>query len=303
MDYRELLLLRAARETGVLDALVSSADTPAEVAAAADVTERAAELTVDALRDMGLLERVGDAVEPTNRMLGFITKTDVRSVGPLPHELDRVESLVALPATMRTGDPPDPRGDATRNRLGARAAEDDATVRAAVTAAVREQPDAASVLVVADEAGRHAVEFARRGFDVTLLAEHRVVDAVQPLLGDERVELTAGDPLNGVDGAFDVAFHAKVAREYGPEQNRQLLAAAGNALADGGLAIHVDALRDGTPRAGLTAELLAGTVAGECYPAETVGEWFTDAGFDAVREGDVPGTECRFVAGRRRAVQ
>jgi len=121
MDYRELLLLRAARETGVLDALVSSADTPAEVAETAGVTERAAELTVDALRAMGLLERVGDAVEPTNLMLGFITKTDVRSVGSLPHELDRVESLVALPETMRTGDPPEPRRDATRNRLGARA--------------------------------------------------------------------------------------------------------------------------------------------------------------------------------------
>ncbi|WP_232700479.1 class I SAM-dependent methyltransferase [Halobacterium wangiae] len=303
MDYRELLLLRAARETGVLDALVSTADTPAEVAETAGVTERAAELTVDALLEMGLLEQVGDAVEPTNRMLGFITKTDVRSVGTLPHELDRVEALVALPETMRTGDPPVPRGNALRNRLGARAAEDDASVRAAVTAAVREQPDAESVLVVDDGPGRHAVEFARRGFDVTMLAEQRVVDAVRPLLGTERVDLLAGDPLAGADGSFDVVFHARVAHGYGPEENRQLLAAAREALVDGGLAVHVDVLRDGTPDAGLTAELLAGTGAGECHAAETVGEWFTDAGFEAVREGDVPGTEYGFVAGRRRAVE
>jgi len=303
MDYRELLLLRAARETGVLDALVSSADTPAEVAETAGVTERAAELTVDALRAMGLLERVGDAVEPTNLMLGFITKTDVRSVGSLPHELDRVESLVALPETMRTGDPPEPRRDATRNRLGARAAEDDASVRAAVTAAVRERPDADSVLVVADGPGQHAVEFARRGFDVTMLTDQRVVDAVRPLLDNERVELVAGDPLDGADGPFDIVFHARVARDYGPEENRRLLAAAREALANGGFAVHVDVLRDGTADAGLTAELLAGTEHGECYDAGTVGEWFTDAGFEAVREGDVPGAEYGFVAGRRRAVQ
>lgn len=303
MDYRELLLLRAARETGVLDALVSEADTPADVAAATGVTERAAELTVDALRDAGLLADVGDGVEPTNRMLGFITKTDVRSIGSLPRELDRVEALVALPETMRSGAPPDPGVKATRNRLGAEAAADDASVRAAVTAAVREHPDAASVLVVAGGAGRHAVEFARRGFDVTMLDEQPVVDAVEARLDSERVDLRAGDPLDGVAGEFDVVFHAGVARERGPGENRELLRAAREATGDGGLAIHVDVLRDGTPDAGETAALLATTDAGECYDAATLGEWFADAGFDAVREGDVPGTDYRFVAGRRRETE
>jgi len=302
MDYRELLLLRAARETGVLDALVSDADTPSEVAESAGVTDRAAELTVDALCDMGLLERVSDGVEPTNRMLGFITKTDVRSIGTLPSELDRLDALVALPETMERGHPPKPRGDELRNRLGAAAAEDDASVRAAVTAAVREHADADSVLVVAG-AGHHAREFARRGFDVTLLAEPSVVDAVEPLLDSERVELVAGDPLDGVEGDFDLVFHAGVAREYGAEENRRLLEAARDAAAEGGHAVHVDVLRGETANAGTTAELLATTEAGACHDAATLGEWFGDAGFEAVREGDVPGTEYRFVAGRRRAVE
>jgi hypothetical protein len=303
MDHRELLLLRAARETGVLDALVSSAHTPEDVAREADVTERAARLTVDALLDMGMLEEVGDGVEPTNRMLGFITKTDVRSIGRLPYELDCVEALISLPETMRSGDPPDLGPEATQNELGARAAQDDASVRAAVTAAVREHPDAADVLVVAGGPGQHAVEFARRGFDVTLLDTPEAADLIDPLLERERVDLVRGDPLEGIEGDFDVVFHARVAREYGPADNRRLLSAAHDAVHENGLAIHVDAFRDGTPDAALTADLLARTAGGACYEEGAVGEWFADAGFADVRAGDVPGTDWRFVAGRRRGIE
>jgi hypothetical protein len=303
MDYRELLLLRAARRTGVLDALVSSAHTADDVARETDVTERAAHTIIDALLDLGLLEEVGDGVEPTNKMLGFITKTDVRSIGSLPHELDRVDALVDLPDTMRSGDLPDVGGDWTRNRLGEQAAEPDASVRAAVTAAVREHPGADDVLVVAGGAGGHAVEFARRGFDATLLDDPDVVDAIDPLLERERVDLVAGDPLEGVRGAFDIVFHARVAREYGPSDNRRLVSAASDAASENGLAIHVDSFRDGTPDAALAAELLATTERGACYEEGAVGEWFADAGFADVRAGDVPGTAHRFVAGRRRAIQ
>jgi hypothetical protein len=315
MDYRKLLLLRAARETGVLNALVSNAQTPEDVAAETGVTERAAVMTVDALLDMGLLEDVSRGVEPTNRMLGFVTKTDVRSIGQLPHHLNRVDALVDLPETMQTGDVPERGPDWTRNRLGDQAAEDDAWVRAAVTTAVRERPAADSVLVVAGGAGQHAVEFARRGFDVTMLDDPAVVEAVTPLLEHERVDLVAGNPLDGVDGDhdgdgdFDIVFHARVAREHGPDDNRRLLVSAQRAASEGGLAIHVDSFATedgdsgGTADAALTAELLATTADGECHEEAAVGEWFTDAGFADVRASDVPGTPYRFVAGDRRSIQ
>ncbi|MFB6270167.1 MAG: methyltransferase [Halobacterium sp.] len=307
MDYRELLLLRATRETGVLNALVSNAHTAEDVAEEAGITERAAEMTVDALLDMGLLEAVSEGVEPTNRMLGFITKTDVRSIGRLPHQLDYVDALVDLPETMETGDVPESGPDWTRNRLGEQAAEDDASVRAAVTAAVRERPDADDVLVVAGGAGQHAVEFARRGFDVTLLDEPDVVDAVAPLLEHERVDLVAGDPLDGVDGDYDIVFHARVAREHDAEGNRRLLAAAEDAAAEDGLVMHVDVFAtadgDGAADAATTAELLATTEDGACHAEGAVGEWFSEVGFADVRAGDVPGTPYRFVAGDRRAIQ
>ncbi|MFC7166962.1 hypothetical protein [Halospeciosus flavus] len=179
-DYRTLLLLRAARETGVIDALVTSANTVDEVVAETDVTERAARITVDALVEAGFLEDLEEGLEPTNKMLGFITKTDVRSIGSMPHELDRLERWLALPETMQSGVVPEKPPNWTRNRLGSMAAMDDATVRAFVTAAVHEHADADRVLDVRGGPGSYAREFARRGYEVTLVDEPAVIDVDEP---------------------------------------------------------------------------------------------------------------------------
>lgn len=303
-DYRELLLLRAAREAGVLDALVSAADTPDEVAEQAGVTERAAERTVGALVDMGFLEWVDGAVQPTNRLLGFVTKTDVRSVGSLPRALDVADALVGLPAAMQSGDRASAsvdNGTALRNRLGAAAARDDADVRAAVTAAVREHPGAASVLVVGDDAGQHAVEFARRGFDVALRHETAVVDALRPLLAPEPVELVPGPVTAAVDAAADLVVLPHALAERSADDGRETVAAAReSASEDGGVVVAVDTLGSDP---GLTAELLATTSDGAVREPEAVVGWFADAGLADTGTVEVPGTGYGAVAGRRRAVQ
>jgi len=313
-DYRELLLLRAARETGVLDALVSAADTPGEVAERTGVTERAAEQTVGALVDLGFLEWVDGAVQPTNRMLGFVTKTDVRSVGALPRKLDVADALVALPEAMESGEPAAAAGavgggedddddgeTALRNRLGAAAARDEAEVRAAVTAAVRERPGADSVLAVGDDAGRHAVEFARRGFDVALRHESGVVDALRPLLAPEPVELVPGSVTESVDAAADLVVLPHALAERSDGAARDVLAAAReSAGTDDGVVVAVD--RFGSDP-GLTAELLATTTGGAVRDPDAVASWFEDAGLGDVGTAGVPGTTHGVVAGRRRVVQ
>jgi len=276
-----------ARETGVLDALVSSADTPAEVAETAGVTERAAELTVDALRGWGCWSRSATRwSRPTGCLGSSRRRTSVLSA-PSPRTRPRRvaggapgDDAHGRPAGTARGRHPEPTWGARRRgrRDGPRGGHGyrPRATRRRLRARRRRRP------------GRHAVEFARRGFDVTMLAEQRVVDAVGPLLDHERVELVAGDPLDGADGPFDIVFHARVARDYGPGEPPAARGRPRGARGRG-LAVHVDALRDGTPDAGLTAELLAGTESGEWYAAETVGEWFTDAGFEAVREGTFRG--------------
>ncbi|MFC4551720.1 MULTISPECIES: methyltransferase [Halorussus] len=300
MDYREALLLRAARETGVLDAVTTRAGTPTEVADETGVTERAARITLDAMVELGYLERVGDGYEITNRGLGFVAKADVHSVGRTPHALDCVDRWLELPETMRTGDPPDPPEDWTVNFVGAMAATDETTVRAGVTAAVHANPDAERVLDVGGGPGLHAKEFARRGFDVTLLDRPEVLDVARPSLEREPVDLVAGDATEELPGGFDVVFCSRVAHGLGPEENRRLFENAFDALEPGGAVVVLDRVRSRSPDAALfAAHMLANTERGDTYTEAEFREWLTAAGFEDVEVGDVPGTDRQAVTGFR----
>ncbi|QLG63694.1 methyltransferase domain-containing protein [Halorarum salinum] len=295
LDAAALLVLRAANETGVLDALVERAGTPAEVAAETDVTEAAAERTVGILADLGFLKRVGGEYEPTNRALGLLAKRDVRSVGAVPHALDVADALVALPGTMETGVPPEAPEDATANRLGAHAATDESVVRACVTAAVRAAPDAERVLDLCGGSGTYAAEFADRGRDVTLVDSPAVVEAVAPLHDRPDVRLHDGPPTT-LEGSFDLAFGARVAGGMDPTEIGSLLEAARDALAPGGTLCLADVLADGSDAA-VTADAVGlATGHGGAYDAERYREWFEEAGFVDVRIEPVPGTDRRAVS-------
>ncbi|NHN48256.1 methyltransferase domain-containing protein [Halostella sp. JP-L12] len=293
-----LALLWAARETGVLDALLTSAGDPADIAAETDTTERAVRATIDALATEGFLERVGESHEPTNRALGLLAKTDVRSIGRLPHALDRFDALASLPETMRTGDPPDRSDDWTRNRLGAVAATDESTVRACVTAAVRERPAADRVLDVGGAPGTYAKEFVARGFDVTLVDRSEAVEVSRPFLAHEPVDLVTDDePLPEADLAFVPAAD----RRRPADGTRDLIDRLSDALAPDGTVVVVDRLADRSP--GATADAIAALATGESGPrsAAAYREWL-DAGFESVDVRDVPGTDRQAVTGSKRAI-
>ena len=308
MNYREALLLRAARESGVLDAVTTSAGTPEAVAAETGITERAARIVVEALAELGFLEVVGNEYEPTNRALGFLTTTDVRSIGSLPHELDSLEAWIDLPETMRTGEPPERHDDWTTHFVGAMATIDEATVRACVTEAVHHNPDAERVLDVGGGPGRFATEFARRGFDVTLFDRPEVVEVARPSLSHQPVELRAGDFLaddfpDELPGEFDLVFCSRVAHGLGPDENRRLLANVHDALAPGGTVVVVDYLREQSERAPMfAAHMLAATERGDVYGENEFAEWFADAGFEPPRVGAIPGTDLQAVGASKRGV-
>lgn len=296
MDYRSLLLLRAARETGVIDAVTTDAATPQEVAAQTGITERAADVTITVLASEGFLTFVeGEGYEPTNRMLGFLTTTDLRSIGQTPHLLDVADTLVDLPGAMGSGEPPTVPADYTVHELGARRAEDESVVRARVTAAIREAPDAESVLVVGDGPGMHAQEFATRGTDVTLVESPAVLEHVEPLLAHEPVELEARATTDPLPQGFDVVFVPRAFRTRGPDANRDLVGRVRDALPDGGTAVFVDVFgdvfSDSSPdTAALTAELLATTAAGRVYETADALDWLAAAGLAETRSVSVPGT-------------
>jgi SAM-dependent methyltransferase len=293
-------LLWAARETGALEALLTSADTAEAVADETGVTERAARVVVDVLADEGFLERVGDAYEPTNRALGLLTKTDLRSIGPLPHQLDVFDAYVALPETMRDGSRPDRPADWTRNRLGAVTATDEATVRALVTAALRTHPEAEDVLHLAGAPGRVAAEFAARGCDVTVVDAVDAVDASEQLVETTDVELLSAALPELPPSRFDLVVAVDYTSRLAPTENRHLVAAAYDALAADGRFVVLDRLRGRSPTASDAAvEALATSAGGHAYAREDYSEWFADAGFSDAVVDDVPGTDRQAVVGRR----
>lgn len=300
MDHEERLLLWAARETGVLEALLTEAGTPREVAAATGVTERAARIVVRALADDGYFEHVDGGYEPTNRALGFLTKTDVRSIGSAPHALDTLSRWFALPETMETGEVPDPPEHWTRNFMGAMASVDPQTVRASVTAAEHARPRPERVLNVGGGPGDFAREFARRGAAVTLLDRPEVVEIVAPPLENEPVELVSGDALEGLPSGFDLVFCSRITHMFGPEGNRRLFGNCYEALSPGGAVVCTDFVRGRSPRApAFAVNMLAQTENGDTYAEEEYSDWLTEAGFEEPAIREIPGTEMQAIVGHK----
>ncbi|WP_435196766.1 methyltransferase [Natronomonas sp. EA1] len=294
--HRERRLLWAARDSGALDALLSTAGTPASVATETGLDERDAALLVDALAEQGFLERVGEEYEPTNRLLGFLTKTDLRSIGTLPQALDDFTRWAALPDTLRGEPVPEPT-HALRNRLGAMEDAPEAHVRAVVTEALRATPDAERITVLADGPGRHAREAAERGLAVTLVETPEIIGEIRPLLAPTPVEPVAGDPSGTVPDA-DLVIAVDVARRYDEPALTRLLARAAGALGSEGAVVLVEPLRGETP--GVALDAVEARARGES------GRTHTRAAFERVFEAaglrldvrDVPGTDRFALRGR-----
>jgi len=289
-----LLCARAARETGVLAAYLESAGTPVAAAETAGVTEESARVAGRVLAELDVLERVDGEYEPTNRALGLLTKRDPRSVGSLPHRLDVLDTLVALPETMETGVPPTLPDEWVRNAVGAREAVPEATRRAVVTAAMRAHPDADSVVDVCGGAGTYAAEFRERGLSATLVESQSVVEAVRPLAESRDLDVFAG-PVSELRWTFDVGFLGDAVAGMRPEEAAATVDALAEHVAADGRLVVVDRFESST--AGAVRSLAIGD--GELPSTETVGEWLRAAGFAGVETASVPGTDRTAVIGRR----
>lgn len=300
LDLEELMILRAARETGMIDALMTDAHTPAEVADSTAVSERSARIVVDALVDMGFLTELQSRYEPTDRSLGFLATRDIRSIGSVPHRLDCLENWIALPETLCGEDPPLAVEDRIRHFQGAMATVDESTVRAFVTEAIHSHPHPDRVLDVGGGPGRFSKEFVRRGFAVTMFDRPGTIETVEPLLNGTRVELVSGDALESLPRGFDLVFCSRLAHGFDRDENRRLLANVADALEPGGTVVHVDYVRDRSDRAStFGAKMLAQTPGGNTYTGDEFETWLTDAGLEDVEIRDVPGTPYQSIVGHR----
>lgn len=187
MDCRERLFLRALRSMGVLESLVESADTAEDLAAETPLQLSVAGSVLETLVDLGYLTAVDDRLEPTGALLGILTTRDVRSVGTLPARLDAVDRLVALDETLAGEAPPRADAAALVHELGATAAVEPREIGAVATAAIKAAPTADDIVVIGGSPGRLAVEFAERGFTVTLVDHPTAIDRSEAVLAGTSV--------------------------------------------------------------------------------------------------------------------
>lgn len=289
-EWRELALLWATRRCGALEALSTTAGTAESVADQADLDAGDAERLVAALETRGFLDRVDGELEPTNRLLGFLTKTDLRSVGSLPAELDAFQRWVSLPEALAGAPAPEP-PETVRNQLGSEATVDDRRLRSEVTTAVRAAGGGDSVIVVGDGAAGRASEFAARGWDVTLLDGPDRIDAIEPLCRSEPFELRAGEPT--AVPACDLAVFVGTLRRHGAAAGREIVEAAEAAS----VAVFFDVFGGATDGASLVdvERLAAGS--GRVHDAASVRSWLRSS-FDAASVRSVPASPLSAAVGR-----
>ena len=156
---------------------------------------------------------------------------------------------------------------------------------AAVEECLRHVTGAATVLDLGGGHGEYALEFARRGLEVTMQDRPEVVDLARTSgrLGDAGVDLFAGDFFATLaPGPFDMVFCAGVTYTYDGERNRELFRRAAEVIAPGGaLAVHTF-LRGRDARAAIFAVQMLCASGGDTHGEQEYRQWLTAAGYRSV---------------------
>jgi SAM-dependent methyltransferase len=119
-----------------------------------------------------------------------------------------------------------------------------------------------------------------------------------------RVRTRVGDlRVDQLGNGYDLVLVSAICHMLGPDENRDLLRRAFQALAPGGrVAIQDHVMEpDGTaPRAGalFAVNMLVGTAQGGCYSGQQYTAWLEEAGFASVRRISLPGPNDLMVAAR-----
>lgn len=298
--HAPLFAVWACRETGVVDALLDGVSESTAIAEETGITDRAADVVLRALLDLGFVEMQDDEYAPTDRLEVLDTERPVPEKGILPHRLDIFENYQALPTVMQTEAYPEVSDRERRNYVGGMAAIGEPVVRAAVSVAERAHPRPGCVLDVGGGIGRFGREFANRGADVTLVDTPAVVERVRPHLADSDIEVSQGDALASLPSGFDLTFCGRLTVSFSPAENERLFANVYDSLRPGGTAVCTEFLRGRSPVAPMFGvHMLAMSETGNTYDEEQYRSWLDRAGFEHPEITDVPGTDFCAVIGRK----
>jgi O-methyltransferase domain len=284
LDWREVLIARAALETGLLGALEQACPVD-EAADAAGLDRRAARIVSGALVRLGYLEEAGDGLRATDRARALLDPPGDGSdpAGELHLEARAMRSHLGLDETLRTGRPVDDvsAGDRVTIERFMRAMRNAAAPRAAQTvAALGAPPPGGRLLDVGGAPGTYARAFAAAGWDVSVLDQPRTLEVEGPGLQAAGIATVAGDATRALPGAaWDAIYLGNVVHLFDPATAAALVARAGAALAPGGTLAVQEVLGDLSPQ-GPTfgVMMLVSTEGGDAHPEAAYRDWMAAAG-------------------------
>lgn len=286
-DWRLVLLLDVAADTGVLGALPGRAD---DVAGRLGLDPRATRIVLDALAGWGVVAAGADA---TYR---WGPAAPDEAAWPVVHHHARAlrQWARALEDRVR-GVPPEPRGpmprpDRWQAAMAVHAREAAPGVVDAVLAAA---PGTGSAVDLGGGHGEYAVELARRGVKVTLQDRPVMIDVAR---ADGRVEaagveLFAGDFFEALPAArFDVVLCSGVTHTMPGDRVAELLRRAASVVAPGGL-LAVHTFLRGRHRTGavFAVQMLSTGGGGDTHGEDEYRAWLAAAGFGACDAVDLDG--------------
>jgi len=278
-DWRMVLLYDAAVETGLLEALPGSA---VDLAAGLGLSEHAVRVVLDGLGLWHVIELGGDGVYSLGP-----SAPDADGTAVLRHHARAIRGWSTVADRLR-GEPPAPWGKDIKPveiMLDALAVMGRRSAPGAVDACADRTPQARRVLDLGGGHGQFAVEFARRGFEVTMQDRPEVIDLAERKgwLAGSGVELFPGDFFETLPaGDFDIVFCAGVVYTFSAERNLALFRQVRPLIAPGGsLAVHTF-LRGTDELATLFAAQMLGVPGGDSHSEANIRSWLEETGYTSV---------------------
>jgi len=301
----EARILTAAAAAGIFDALSSTPTSAKALASEHSLDEQAAEIVLDALTAMGLVQK---------RSTGYTMQAQHRKLlsgeGPqslawlLRHHNELTKSWAGLDGVCRAGrlfarmDSPQRRRQ--RRDTFLRAMHANAQHTAPLLAARFAKLKIKRMLDVGGGSGLYCVHFCRRhrGMEAVLFDLPATLPVTQELLASyperTRIRLVGGDvTTDELPGGFDFALLSHVIHSFGPDQVRAALANIRRAVEPGGRLVLQDFLTDAnrtSPRraAVFAVNMLVQTESGRTYSRPEVEKWLKEVGFKTVRRVVIP---------------
>jgi SAM-dependent methyltransferase/DNA-binding transcriptional ArsR family regulator len=306
LGWQEAIVLGAAKQEGILQALTDKDLSAEEVAEELRLSPRAVYSLLSALAELGVLtedrnrfrlleEHRGPLLDPSHPSY---------SGGLVVHRFGLIQKWSQMPEILKSGSPIEGEGrrpEDTETFIYSMRQRAKAGAREVAGLLLSRLPKNPHILDIGGGPGSYAEAFVEGGARVTVFDLPEVVELMEEHLAASGISAIGGDFNEGLpEGPFDAAYLGSVSHIYGPEENQALMKRVAESLAPGGLIAIRDFVRGISEEAALFAvNMLVNTASGNTYSEEEYRRWLEEAGFDGVEVLPIPSRDTHLVLAQR----